>query len=578
MDPESTFFHIVNEQCYLWVVDASPGSIRTFLTSNKGLALLVLAAVVLPRLVAFWGLSHTVDSPPGTDMVQHLYRLDLLAKSFALEDQLASDPYFQTYPLGHHQVFQAQWTTGVYAVARPLAQLFGPQSIWTVQLTNLLFTLVLLAGVVGLGAAMGSTRLGLWAALVTALCPALFATSWYFVLDGPLTAMVAVGLFLLWRTGGFAHSANTVAFGLWSGLGLWIKLSYPFYLLVPSCWALALRLWRGPRLRPAINVLLAVVLCLGIFTLVEAPDFGELIDDIRFHADAEKFLDKDMAVDLRPWTWAWLSSQVVFAGVNFPFPLLLLLLPALALLHRRCGLPRELTGRGMVLVTFWGGLVVLTLLMVKMERYLQPLYPVICLITAWGAHQGLPRRWRRAGVAVVLAAYAGVLILAQSVPTPWFTMADPHNPRGAKYLDMRMQGWQRLARLRERTVSTNCRVQPALETLASWVPASGPGGLLAVVYLQEWESAERPAALVYHELRLPLLQQYRQRFVAAFVHGVAEPLPGAVLNAPALVLVHAPQVRPASLVKNIRVVKRKDLTLQCNQGSGKVSLSLVRRR
>ena len=578
MDPESGFFHIVGEQCYLLVVAASSGSIKAFLSSKRALVLLVLAVVVLPRLAAFWGLSHTVDPPPGTDMVQHLYRLDLLAKSFALEDQLASDPYFQTWPLAHHQIFQAQWTTGVYVVARPLAQLFGPQSIWTVQLTNLLFTLIMLAGVVGLGAAMGSTRLGLWAALVTALCPALVATSWYFVLDGPLAAMVAVGLFLLWRTEGFAHTTNTVAFGLWSGLGLWIKLSYPFYLLVPSCWALALRLWRGPRLRTCLNVGVAVVLCLGIFTLVEAPNFGDLIADIRFHADAEKFLDKDMAVDIRPWTWAWLSSQVVFAGVNFPFPLLVLLLPALVLLHRRCGLPLSLSGRGQMLVTFWGGLVVLTLLMVKMERYLQPLYPVICLIIAWGAHQGLPPRWRRAGLALVVAAFAGVLILVQSVPTPWFTIADPHDPRGAKYLDMRMQGWQRLARLRERTLSTNCRVQPALQTLHAWAPADRPGRLLAVVYLQEWESAERPAALIYHELRLPLLQQYRQRFVATFVHGVEEPLHRAVLNAPTLVLIHAPEVNPEALVKGVRVVKREDLSLQCVEGSGRVSLSLVRRR
>ena len=553
-------------------MDPLSETLKTVLSKKRVLLLLVLAAVVLPRLWAYWGITYTADSPPGTDMVAHLYRLDLLAKSFSLEDQLSSDPYFRKYPLGHHQIFQAQWTTGVYAVARPLAQLLGPQSIWTVQLTNLVFTVILLAGIIGLGAAMGSTRLGLWAALVTALCPALVASSWYFVLDYALTAMVAVGLFLLWRAEGFSHTANSVAFGLWSGLGMWIKISYPFYLIVPCCWAVAPRLWRGPRLRTALNVLLCVVLCLGLFTLVEAPDFQALIDDIRFHADAEKFLDKDMAVDIRPWTLAWLSSQAVFAAINFPFPLLVLLLPALYLLHRRRGAP----GRGLLLVSFWGGLVVLTLLMVKMERYLQPLYPLICLITVWGAWQGLPRRWRAPGLALVVVAYLGVLALTQTYTTPWFTIADPHDPRGGKYLDMKMQGYQRLARLRANVHSTRCRVQPALAALTGWAPADRPGGLLAVVYLQEWEDRERPMAHLYHELRLPLLQQYRRRFVATFVHMISEPLPPAVLNAPALVLVHAAGVNPESLVQKIRVVQKRELTIQCTGGPGRMTLSLVR--
>ena len=545
---------------------------NTILTKNRLLLLLVLATVVLPRLWAYRGLAYTADSPPGTDMVAHLYRLDLMAKSYSLEDQLNSDPYFRKYPLGHHQIFQAQWTTGVYAVARPVAQIFGPQSIWTVQLTNFVFTLILLAGVIGLGAAMGSTRLGLWAALVTALCPALVASSWYFVLDYPLTAMVAMGLFLLWRTEGFSHTANSVAFGLWSGLGLWVKISYPFYLIIPCCWAVTAKLWRGPRLKTALNVLLGVVLCLGLFTLTEAPDFGALVEDIRFHADAEKFLDQDMAVDIRPWTLEWLSSQVVFAAINFPFPLLVLLLPALVLLHRRRGAP----GRGLALVTFWGGLVVLTLLMVKMERYLQPLYPVICLITVWGAAQGLAPRWRRAGLALVIATYLGLLVLTQTYTTPWFTIADPHSPRGGKYLDMRMQGWQRLARLRANTHSTRCRVQPALKALSGWAPAGRPGGLLAVVYLQEWDNRERPMAHLYHELRLPLLQHYRQRFVATFVHEVKERLRPAVLNAPVLVLVHAPEANPETLVPQVRVVKQRKLGIQCTDGPGQMTLSLVR--
>ena len=536
--------------------------------------LALLAAVVLPRAWAYRGLSYTTDSHLGTDMVVHLFRLDLMAKSFSLRQQLQSDPYFARFPLAHHQNFQAQWTTGVYAVARPLAQLFGPQSIWTIQLTNLLFTMILLGAVAGLGTVLGGVRVGLWAALVTALCPAMFASSWYFCLDYPLTAMVAMGLLLLWRTEGFSLTLNSVVFALWSGLALWVKLSYPFYLLLPCCLVAGRRLLRGKaRWRVLLNVALAVLLCLGLFTLVEAPDYQALLDDIRFHADAEKVAGQDMAVDIPAWTWGWLLSQPIFAAINFPFPLLALLLPALYLLHRR--------GRGgklLVLTFFWGGLLVLTLLMVKMERYLQPLYPAVCLITAWGAARGLPGRWRRPGLAVVVTAYLGVLIYTQYHPTPWFTIPDPQSPRGGKYLDMRMPGAARLDRLRALTHSTRCELQPVLRQLSAWVPNRGSGGLLALVYLQEWTDREREVAQIYHELRLPLLQHYRKRFVVTSPQMVNEPLHPALLHAPALVLAHAPEVRPERLMRQLRVVKKQKLSVRCEHGTGEIVLSLAHPR
>lgn len=85
-------------------------------------------------------------------------------------------------------------------------------------------------------------------------------------------------------------------------------------------------------------------------------------------------------------------------------------------------------------------------------------------------------------------------------------------------------------------------------------------------------------AHLYHELRLPLLQHYRQRFVATFVHLVKERLHPAVLNAPALVLVHAPEVNPETLVPQVKVVKRRKLAIQCADGRGQMTLSLVRPR
>jgi hypothetical protein len=65
---------------------------------------------------------------------------------------------------------------------------------------------------------------------------------------------------------------------------------------------------------------------------------------------------------LTPLTWRWFSSMGRFMVQSFPRPLLLLALPGLVLLHHRGRLAWTL------LASFWGTLLLLTLMANKMER------------------------------------------------------------------------------------------------------------------------------------------------------------------------------------------------------------------
>ena len=163
------------------------------------LAGVVLAALLLPRLWALRGVSLTSDLR-FADSLSHLLNLDRLTRAYTLDAAQLADPFLVEHPGVLKLNNLANWPPGVYHVAFPAAAIFGTMSIWTTQLVNLLFYGVLLVGVFGLGRLLGGWRVGFWAALLTTLCPALVAASWYFTIDFPLVGMAAVGLLLLWFT------------------------------------------------------------------------------------------------------------------------------------------------------------------------------------------------------------------------------------------------------------------------------------------------------------------------------------------------------------------------------------------
>ena len=168
--------------------------------------LLLLGAIVLaffvPRLIAWRGIPMAVNLE-FADQLFHLYHVDLLYKRHTLDEAYMGQPYFHQFPDMKNPRLPTRWPPGLYWVTFPFAKAFGVYSIWTTQLPNFIASVLIVLGVVLLGRIMGGTRLGLWAALLTVLCPALVASSWYYSLDYPLIAMILMGLYLLWRTRGF---------------------------------------------------------------------------------------------------------------------------------------------------------------------------------------------------------------------------------------------------------------------------------------------------------------------------------------------------------------------------------------
>ena len=525
--------------------------------------LLVVAAYVLPRIIAYRGVSMT-HRLVFIDMSTHLTNLVLLQRSRGVSPD--ADPYLLRHPQVLMLDFAERWPTGVYEIAAPLAEAFGPLSIWTTQLTNLLFTLVLVLALFGLGREMGHRRVGYWGALLAVLCPGLAAHSWYFSLDYPLIAMVSMGLWLVWRTRGFGRLPDSVALGAWSALGLWIKYNYALYLLVPSVAALALGLWRGPRRgRVLLHAGAAVAVAVLLTLLLVNPDLRGLWQQLTLHAlgaTVEGFQEKLLS----PWTLSWLSSVGWMSAVGFPLPLLLLGLPGLIQAHR--GSHR---GRLLPLLSFvWGTVLVLTLMANKMERYVQPLYPVLCLFTVWGCLRLLPGRWRTPGLVAAAVAHGAVLVVSYFHPLPW--LPPSRSVEQVRYMfELHTPGKAVLDGLRRHTYNPDCELRPLVRQVEDLVARSSPGSALGVTALTNGMLDARELAYFTY---LAAAQARRPGLLIPHVDQ-QRVLPSSVTQMSQLLLVHRPGLALERQYPSLKVQASRHATIRCGPGKMSVKVSLV---
>ncbi len=228
---------------------------------SRGLVRLAPWALIL-TLAAFeavnnwaWLSRNTVI--PGWDRPAHLGR------SLAY--------YAALTPLTWQGLFQATVLDSIRpplfpASATPLYWLFG-LSEDVATMVNVVYWLVLLASIYGLGAHLGGWRLGMAGVLLTALTPLLYAMSRSFYFEFALAAMVALALYLLVASRGFEQRRASLGFGLALGLGFLTTRTYPVFVALPVAVAIlrsgVIRsLWR--RLQGGVRLSLAdLLLALG---------------------------------------------------------------------------------------------------------------------------------------------------------------------------------------------------------------------------------------------------------------------------------------------------------------------------
>ena len=262
-----------------------------------------------------------------------------------------------------------------------------------------------LASVFTLGRRLWDAETGLLAAFFLGTAPFVLFSLINFQVDLPLAAMVALALYVLARTEGFAHPAWSLACGLVLGLGMLTKPTFAGYVLAPLLWTLRPVLSSRRRLG-------LFALALSIAVALALPWYGP------------RLIALPMQVSNRSFSFAAAEGHapVLTAGALLFYPRLLApqfgILAGVLALWGLWALRRDRPARGLL----WGAtlvpIVLWSLIRNKNLRYSLPVLPAAALVAAAGL-RALPGAWRRAALWACLA--AGLLQISMAsfaVPFP----------------------------------------------------------------------------------------------------------------------------------------------------------------
>lgn len=322
----------------------------------------------------------------------------------------------------------------VYILAAFVQNIFGigPDRA---ALIMLLFSAVLLYSVYGLGAVLFDNTVGLWAAALCQVIPALYRLRLDFLLDYPLAAVVTCSFFCLsvWyvtlkKADGSSDRQQkrpvalislfwAAAFGLSLGLALMVKEPAILFLLTPFSWVGFGAVARG-RWGHLLQLAGALVLSVFVFGPWYRANWLIILTSSKRATLDSAIAEGDPPLNtLQAWTYYWqeLPAQVSWPLLLVPISTLLLYWEKQALKKKSQSNACENAATFVSptwslkwLAIFWIGAYFLSSLNPnKDDRYVLPYLPVLAVFLAYGLTRfhscwGRRIRWGTFGLAVLL--------------------------------------------------------------------------------------------------------------------------------------------------------------------------------
>ena len=124
-------------------------------------------------------------------------------------------------------------------MATPFYTIFGKSPDVAILSHLSIFLFILLFSIYGIGKKLFNKKVGLLSAFIVSMCPyILIQYRSEFRVDFSLMAMVALCVYTLLNTDYFSSRKRSVIFGITFGLGMLTKITFPFYVLIPSIFIL----------------------------------------------------------------------------------------------------------------------------------------------------------------------------------------------------------------------------------------------------------------------------------------------------------------------------------------------------
>ena len=274
---------------------------------------------------------------------------------------------------------------------------------------NHLALIVLCISVYGIGRQVGDRWLGLIAAYLTMLCPALFGLSREFFVEFPMAAAVAATVYFCLRAHRQSFYASVPLIAVFAAAGLLLKVSFPVFAGLPVAVILLWNLFRfvggkgEAHLWALLKIGSGIILALFIASTWYLPNMQHWMQFARENVAGARGARYGAA----PLDWLNEQARMSFLGYHLPALLLLLLLSVGAWISKTGGSRRvrrkDARGVGITAVAVWlaGALLVCLAVTVKDVRLFFPAMPAAAILLAMG-YRAMARGWRAAPAAVLL--------------------------------------------------------------------------------------------------------------------------------------------------------------------------------
>jgi 4-amino-4-deoxy-L-arabinose transferase-like glycosyltransferase len=385
------------------IADAAPreGAWRRIALLTRRIPSPVLLGSFVAAVAAinvWWRLLET--RPPHWDMGHHLSNSIVYLHDFSAGQIVSFVEAFHFYPP------LVYWVTDIfYAV-------LGRQAMWVAVLSNIVWLGVLVFSIFAVGRLLWSVRVGWLSVIFVVSSPMIVSASKEYMLDLPITAVAALGLYLLIRADGFSSRRFSLFLGAVCGCGMLVKWTLPLVLALPLVHAFATAL-SAARLRRDYDRLLNVAWAAAAAFVIAGPwyvhNFSKVAGASLYYSGPEGALRGDPRVatpaSALSYLWTLVDAQL------YVIPVLLLLAGIVS-----CFRKHELVRRNLYpILMAVGTYVTFSLLRHKDPRYTLPMLPALAIVaTSWIEYLSVRAR---AWITAAFASYAAIAFLAISFGT-----------------------------------------------------------------------------------------------------------------------------------------------------------------
>ncbi len=355
----------------------------------------VLAVVMLAAAVNIWWV-NVETRPPHWDMGRHLFNGVVYFAQFKNHSWF---PLLGGY-YGYYPPF-------LYYTAIPFLLIFHP-SVTSAVSTNIVFVAILVFSIYGIGARLWSRRVGLLASILVLATPMLAMQFKEFQIDAPLTAWVALTIYVLLRTQAFRSRRWSIVLGIVLGLGMLLKWTFIFIVGLPLAYAAiqaGIYAFKHKDWQVLTNLVLASLLGYLIMSPWYWLNLKNIYHDVVFNATTAG-LDDPPVGSLASNIW---YINVLVNVQLYLVPTILFVVGSVVMVLKRAAIRQNLYPILLVVGCF--GFFVLT--RNKDARYTLPLLTGVGIIACyWVDYLKVSARWL---VAAGIVAYSAFIFVSVSV-------------------------------------------------------------------------------------------------------------------------------------------------------------------